>query len=43
MMKPNVTTIKVTTETRERLSKYGVYGNTMDQIVNKILEKVEAK
>ncbi len=36
-----ITTIKLTKETKERLSKHGNYGMTMDDILNNILDAVE--
>ena len=36
-----ITTVKLTKETKERLSKHGVYGQSMDDILNEILDAIE--
>lgn len=38
-----ITSIKLDSSTKQRLFKYGVYGNTMDEILNKILDMIELK
>ena len=38
-----ITTVRVTTETRSRLNEHGKKGDSHDDIINKILDKVEEK
>jgi hypothetical protein len=36
------TTIRITQKTKDRLAKHGKYGDTMDVIINDVLDEVES-
>ena len=38
-----MTTMKVSEETKKRLMKYGSFGQTFDDVINSVLDKVEKK
>ena len=37
----NITTIRVSKKTRERLARFGRKGETYDNLINRILDKIE--
>ncbi len=41
MSKPEVTTIRVAKKTRDRLARHGQFGQTIDDVVNRVLDTVE--
>lgn len=41
MPKPDVTTIRVARKTRERLARHGRFGQSIDDVVNGVLDTVE--
>lgn len=41
MPKPDVTTIRVARKTRDRLARHGSFGQTIDEVVNRVLDTVE--
>lgn len=36
-----VTTMRIEQKTKDRLAKHGKYGQTMDDILNEVLDKME--
>jgi len=40
MDNPEYTTISIRKETKKRLRKYGSFGETWDQLINKILDEI---
>lgn len=41
--KPDYKTVRISTRNYERITKFGKYQETMDEIITKVLEKVEVK
>jgi hypothetical protein len=41
MQKPDITTIRVARKTRDRLARHGRFGQTVDDVVNRVLDTVE--
>lgn len=41
MAEENITTIMVKKTTRDKLAELGEYGDSMDDIINKLLKKVK--
>lgn len=41
MKQEKITTIKVRVSTRDRLAKHALYGDTMDIVINRIIDKAE--
>jgi len=39
----NITTIQISTETRDALKKYGKKGDTYDDIISRLIEKAKNK
>jgi len=38
---PEYTTLSIRKETKERLRKYGSFGESWDQLINKILDEID--
>ena len=41
MAKTEITTIRVAKKTRDRLARHGEFGQTIDDVVNRVLDTVE--